>query len=286
MRTIGMVGLGLLGAALARRFLLAGHSVLGYDLSVAARQSLVEAGGQAADSALHVAAECEMLVLCLPDSKVVASVIESVWPTLRPGQLVIDTTTGEPADAVALGEKLRELDVQFLDATIGGSSAQVAAGRVIVMAGGEEAVFDSARELLACFSSDVFHVGPCGSGSRMKLVVNLVLGLNRAVLAEGLTLAKALALDPHAALNILKASPAYSTVMDTKGGKMLAEDFSPQAKLSQHLKDVGLILAAGQQGGIDLPLSAVHRQLLERAEEAGYGELDNSAILRAFDKRT
>lgn len=116
----------------------------------------------------------------------------------------------------------------------------------------------------------------------MKLVVNLVLGLNRAVLAEALTFAKSLGLEPQSALAILKASPARSEVMETKGAKMLAEDFSPQAKLSQHLKDVRLILAAGERTGALLPLSRVHRELLARAEAAGYGELDNSAIVRAF----
>ena len=102
---------------------------------------------------------------------------------------------------------------------------------------------------------------------------------------KGLTLAAALELDLPTTLAILKAGPAYSTVMDTKGEKMLSGDFTPQARLSQHLKDVRLILAAAAQSGAKLPLSNVHRQLLEWAEAAGLGELDNSAILRAFQKR-
>jgi 3-hydroxyisobutyrate dehydrogenase len=117
----------------------------------------------------------------------------------------------------------------------------------------------------------------------MKLVVNLVLGLNRAVLAEGLTLARHLELDLPQTLAVLKAGAAYSTVMDAKGAKMLSGDFAPQARLSQHAKDVRLILAAAGQSGVDLPLSQVHRELLERALAAGLGELDNSAIFRAFE---
>ena len=282
MDTIGMIGLGLMGTALARRFLRRGLGVLGYDLSPERRDELARAGGHAAESAIDVVRQCETIILSLPDSGVVASVIESIETDLRAGQLVIDTTSGESLQTAATGARLARHGVRFLDATIAGSSAQVADGQVIVMVGGDEAAFRSTQDLLGSFAREVFHVGPWGSGSRMKLVVNLVLGLNRAALAEALLLAHALELDPQSALAILKASPAYSTVMDTKGSKMIAEDFTPHARLSQHLKDVRLILEAAARTGADVPLSTTHRQLLERAVAAGFGELDNSAIIRAF----
>ncbi len=282
MRTIGMIGLGLMGSALARRLLRHGFGVLGYDLSNPRRDELIRAGGLAAGSASDVARQCEVVLLSLPDSNVVVSVVESIQPVLRAGQLLIDTTTGEPLQTAAMGAQLAQRGVRFLDATIAGSSAQVSDGQVIVMVGGEEEACRSARDLLDCFAREVFHVGPWGSGSRMKLVVNVLLGLNRAALAEALLFSKALELNPQTALAILKAGPAYSQVMDTKGSKMLTEDFTPQAKLSQHLKDVRLILEAAARTGADLPLSITHRQLLERAVAAGFGELDNSAIIRAF----
>lgn len=282
MQTIGVIGLGLLGSALAKRLHKAGYDVVGYDLLAPRCQDWVDVGGRTLASVGEIAAACDTLVLSLPDADVVASVIREIETNLRPGQLVIDTTTGDPAGSVALGHALAQRGVRFLDATIAGSSVEALAGQAVVMAGGEETDFRSARDLLNCFAREVFYLGPWGSGTRMKLVVNLVLGLNRAVLAEGLTLAKALELDVDLTLAILKASPAYSTVMDTKGGKMLAEDFEPQARLSQHLKDVRLMLAAAERTATDLPLSVVHRHLLERAEAAGYGELDNSAIIRAF----
>ena len=116
----------------------------------------------------------------------------------------------------------------------------------------------------------------------MKLVSNLVLGLNRAALAEGLVFAQALGLDAEAALEVLLNSMAYSRTMDTKGRKMIAGDFRTQARLSQHLKDVRLILAAAAEAGQVLPLSETHRRLLETAEAAGFGDADNSAVVRAF----
>lgn len=282
MRTVGLIGLGLLGSALAERLLAAGYGVLGYDLFAERRDELIAAGGRTADAAVDVARACDVVVLSLPDADVVANVFVQIQPALRSGLLVIDTTTGDPAASATIGARLAGQGVGFLDATIAGSSAQVRDGQAIVMVGGEEAAFGSAREILSCFGKEVFHVGPWGSGAQLKLVVNLVLGLNRAVLAEGLTLARALELDLPTTLAILKASPACSAVMDTKGQKMLSGDFAPQARLSQHLKDVRLILEAAGRTQLALPLSSVHRQLLERAERLGCGELDNSAIIQVF----
>jgi 3-hydroxyisobutyrate dehydrogenase-like beta-hydroxyacid dehydrogenase len=116
----------------------------------------------------------------------------------------------------------------------------------------------------------------------MKLVLNLVLGLNRAVLGEGLAFARACGIDESVALDILRAGPSWSKVMDTKGEKMLTGDFEPQARLAQHLKDVRLILEAGRQSNAMLPLSKLHEQLLDELVQAGYGDLDNSAVIRAF----
>ncbi len=282
MRTMGMIGLGLLGTAIAERLLRAGYAVVGYDLDAARRQALVTAGGAAVAQAPDVFAQCDTILLSLPNSDVVAQVMADAASSLRPGTLVIDTTTGDPQAAETLGAQLAERGVRYLDATVAGSSAQVLHGDVLVMVGGDEAAFTAASAVLATFAADAFHVGPWGAGSRMKLVVNLVLGLNRAVLAEGLSLAESLGLDPRRALELLRASAAYSKVMDTKGPKMLARDFAPQARLSQHLKDVRLILEAGRRTGATLPLSYLHRELLERAEAAGFGDADNSAIIEAY----
>lgn len=282
MKAIGIIGLGLVGTALAKRLLQAGERVVGFDLAPERRQDLSALGGKASATAIDVAKECDVLLLSLPDSQVVAQVVDELGPALRPGQLLIDTSTGRPEDSAALGERLAARGVAFLDATVAGSSVQVASGEVIVMVGGNAGDYERAAPILATFAQQAFHVGPWGSGAKMKLVVNLVLGLNRAVLAEGLGFAAAMQLDLAAALEILKASPAYSTAMDIKGPKMLSGDFAPQARLSQHLKDVRLILAEGERTAATLPLSSAHRQLLEQAEAAGLGELDNSAIVRVF----
>lgn len=281
-RTIGLIGIGLLGTALAERFLRAGFHVCGHDVSPDRRAALVSIGGEAIDAASLVATSTRRIVLILPTSDVVASVVADLLQHLSAGTLIIDTTTGDPERTAALGEELARAKVGYLDATVAGSSEQARRGEAIVMAGGSAEALAECQDILATFAKRVFHVGPWGSGARMKLVVNLVLGLHRAVLAEGLVLAKSAGLDPAAALEVLKASPAYSTVMDTKGPKMLAGDFTPEARLAQHLKDVRLILELGDRVGAGLPLSTLHRQLLETAVTFGYAEADNSAIINAF----
>ena len=279
---VGLVGLGLMGSALAERLLGAGRRVLGCDVDDARVRALEQAGGQAADDPEQVASECRRILLSLPTTDVVELVLGQMGERLREGQVIVDTTTGEPTRTTALGAQLAERGVAYLDATVSGSSEQARRGEVVVMAGGKAETFDACRDLFDCFACKTFHVGPCGSGSKMKLVTNLVLGLNRAAGAEGLAFAEAIGLDPTAALGVILNSMAGSRIMETKGRKMVERDFAPQAKLSQHLKDVRLILGAASSSGLELPLSQAHRGLLEAAEAAGYGDADNSAVIQAY----
>lgn len=279
---IGLVGLGLLGSALAERLLAAGYVVAGWDIDPQRRSEHVGRGGHVAASADELCSASPRVLLSLPTGEVVAQVLRDCDSALRPGLVIIDTTTGEPEATAALGAGLAKRGVSYLDATVAGSSAQARAGEVVMMVGGERVAFAQCSDLFACLAQQTFHVGGWGAGARMKLVVNLVLGLNRAVLAEGLAFARAQGLDPPLALDILRSGAAYSRAMDVKGDKMLREDFTPQARLAQHLKDVRLILDAGKSTGAELPLSTIHEQLLSALVAGGFGECDNSAIIKIF----
>jgi 3-hydroxyisobutyrate dehydrogenase-like beta-hydroxyacid dehydrogenase len=277
-----MIGLGLLGNALAERLLAEGFAVTGYDLSEAGRRAFRLLGGEAAESSAEVWAACDRVILSLPNSGIAAQVLAEAEPYLRPGSLVIDTTTGDPQDVAAFGPRLEALGAGYLDATVGGSSKQARARDVITMVGGRREDFERCEDVFAAFSRQSFHMGPWGSGARMKLVSNLVLGLNRLVLAEALGFAEACGLDQRLALEVLKSSSSYSRVMDIKGQKMLDREYSPDARLSQHLKDVRLMLEEGARRGARLPLSALHRAILEEVEGRGLGDGDNSAVREAF----
>jgi 3-hydroxyisobutyrate dehydrogenase-like beta-hydroxyacid dehydrogenase len=263
---IGLIGVGLLGSALAERMVGGRLAVLGFDPAPGCKLRLEAMGGTMALGAGEVLERCELVVVCLPSSAIVRKVVEENQAALRAGQLVVDATTGDPADTEALTSRLAACGVGYVAASVVGSSRQVQDGRCVVIAGGGAADRERAGAVLDTWSGQRFAV----------------LGLNRAVLAEGLSLAEACGVDAALALEILKATPAYSAVMDSKGLKMIARDYEPQARVSQHLKDVRLIraLAARQNG--TTPLSDLHEQLLMRVCDMGFAEADNSAIFEAF----
>jgi 3-hydroxyisobutyrate dehydrogenase-like beta-hydroxyacid dehydrogenase len=279
---IGLIGMGLLGSALAERMLEQGLVVLGYDVTAACCQRLRDLGGSTATTGPEVLAQCERVVLCVPDSTVVRQVIDEGVHELRPGHLLIDSTTGDPGSSEAVQADLAARGIGYVAATIAGSSEQVRRGEAVVIVGGSDADQRRALTVLAAWSQRRFSLASAAASARMKLVVNLVLGLNRAVLAEGLSLAGACGIEPALALEILKATPAFSAVMNSKGPKMVARDYTPQARLAQHLKDVRLIRQLAAQHSAPTPLSEVHEQLLSRACDLGFAEADNAAILEAF----
>lgn len=279
----GLIGLGLMGHAFARRLLAAGWEITGFDVAPACRACAKKLGVRIVRSNAAVFSACDRVLLSLPTLRETELVLADARSVLRSAHLILDTTTGEPEHAEAIHHRLVAQGVRYLDATISGNSEQVASGDdVLTMVGGDEEAFAASLDLLRVLTPRVRHVGPSGSGARMKLVTNLVLGLNRAVLAEGLCFAEQLGFTRRAALAVLMDSKAYSTVMDTKGEKMVTEDFTPQARLSQHLKDVRLMLQAAEARRFKLPLTTVHRQLLEAAEAAGLGHLDNSALIKVI----
>ena len=276
---VGLIGLGLLGSALAERLLGAGKRVVGWDVDPERVAALGQSGGEVAEAGQEVFSACRRVLLSLPSHREVAAVVQSAGASLQAGLTIIDTTTGDPASTEKLARALGDRGITYLDATISGSSAQVRTGSVALMVGGDAEAFAASSDIFEAIGRQTFHTGPPGTGAKMKLVTNLVLGLNRAALAEGLAFAEALGLDLTMSLAVMRGSAAYSRMMETKGERMIHADFAPDARLSQHLKDVRLIVDIGRQAGLPMPLSAAHRAVLEKAEAAGCGELDNSSII-------
>jgi 3-hydroxyisobutyrate dehydrogenase-like beta-hydroxyacid dehydrogenase len=286
---IGLVGLGLVGTAIAESLLAQQFEVIGFDISPERCHQLEKLGGKSASSPAQVAAGVERLILSLPDTSVVLQVVEGPAGILEaesPPTHIIDTTTGDPEETMSLAQRLAKRGITFLDSTISGSSQQVRLRKGVFMVGGDKAQFEKCRDVFSAMGEKVFYVGSSGSGSKAKLASNLVLGLNRLALAEGLVFAEKLGLDLEAFLDLLKATPAYSAIMDTKGEKMLTADFSPQARVRQHHKDVALILKYAKNAGQELPLSKAHLDVLEKSIAAGDADLDNSAIIKELRRRS
>ena len=279
----GMIGLGLLGSAITQRLLEHGLEVVGFDIEPG---RALELGIETADSPAQLAARVERIVLCLPGSAAVEEVCGGSSGLLSAAasrlELVIDCTTGDPDRSEALAGRLGGAGIAFVEAEVSGSSELMLSGEAALLVGAEPGSLEAAAELLDALSPVVFHLGPVGAGAKMKLVSNLAVGLNRLVLAEALYLAERVGVEPGALLEVLRAGPGHSRAGELKGGKMVKSDYSPEARLAQHLKDVELILDLGDAAGADLPLSRLHRELLARGVEEGLGELDNSSIIEVL----
>jgi 3-hydroxyisobutyrate dehydrogenase-like beta-hydroxyacid dehydrogenase len=276
---IGLVGTGLFGTALAERLLADGYRLRVHNRTRAKADPLLALGATWSDNPLE---ECPRVIFCLYTTEQVANWLERHRASLQPGQIIVDTSTSDPQQTVALATRLAGSGIAYLEAPFSGSSEQARNRQATAMVAGEQAAFDACHDLWDCLAAKTFYVGPWGNAARMKLVTNLVLGLNRAALAEGLAFAQAIGLAMEDALQVLLGSPAYARIMDAKGPKMVQDDFTPQARLSQHIKDVRLMFEEAARGGASLPLSTTHLKLLELAEQSGWGALDNSAIIRVF----
>ncbi len=276
---VGVVGLGLMGTAITERLIEAHIRPFVWNRSREKATTLIAAGAVWSDCPL---ADCDTVIISLFSSDVVRDVLTPWQQHFRRELTVIDTTTGRPEDSEHFAAWLAEKGAIYLDAPISGSSEQTRRGEATVIISGSENSFKAMTPIWPILGRNFFYAGRVGNAARMKLVSNLVLGLNRAALAEGLALAQGMGIAPVAALEILRGSPAYSRQMDTKGSKMVQREYSVQAKLSQHLKDVRLMLEAAQRSGIKLPLTQTHQSLLELAESLGFGEHDNSAVQEAY----
>ena len=286
--TIGLVGLGLVGEAIAERLLTEQFEIIGFDIAPAKCQNLEQLGGKAVDNPAQVAEQTNRIILSLPNTDIVLKVVEGPDGILESKKLpkyIIDTTTGDPDETAALAQRLKEKDMYFLDAPFSGSSQQVKDKEITFMIGGDKIAYEKCMDIFQTLSAKIFYLGASGNGSRAKLASNLILGLNRLALAEGLVFAGKLNLDTKAFLELLKVTPAYSAAMDVKGKKMLDGDFTAQARLRQHHKDVSIILKYSEKLGQELPLSKVHLDVLNKAIKAGDGDLDNSAVIREIERR-
>jgi len=291
--TTGIIGAGLMGTACVRRLAQAGLDVCAYDVEQAKLAAIEKLGARKTGSVAEIVEQCPMLVLCVFDTDQVEQVIEGEGGIAQAllgkneARVVICTSTCDPDRLAALAARVESRGVQFLEVPISGTSGQLAGGDGVGLVGGDRAVMERAAPVLDAICPRRHYLGAVGSGSRTKLAVNLILGLNRAAFAEGLVFAERLRLDPVAFLEVARSSAAYSQVMDIKGPLMARREFgSPQSRVDQSLKDFRLMVEQARATGQALPFACVYVEMLEDCMRNGEGEWDNGAILEAIRRRT
>jgi 3-hydroxyisobutyrate dehydrogenase-like beta-hydroxyacid dehydrogenase len=286
---VGIIGVGLLGQAFVHRLRGAGFGVVGFDVDPAKTAKLVDLGGRTALSVADLARRCDPLVLAVFSTDQVETVVESeLLPALGEGsgKIVLCASTCDPERIAALGRRVATRGLRLLETPVSGASGQVSRGEGVGLIGGDPRVVAAVEPVLRAMFPTYFHIGEIGDGGRAKLAVNLILGLNRLAVAEGLVFAERLGLDPEAFLKVARSSAAYSQVMDIKGAKMIRGEFAAEGRISQHLKDVHLMLEQAERVKQQLPLLEIHADVLEACVRHGEADLDNSAVIKEIRRRT
>lgn len=277
---VGLVGVGLMGEVYARRLVAAGQAVLGFDVDPKRTERLAEIGARAGALA-DIAQQCDPIVLAVFNTEQVEEVVERALLPRASGKIVLCTSTCDPDRIAALGARVAGR-LRFLETPVSGTSEQVRQGGGVALIGGDATV---AAGVLDALFPRRFHIGKIGDGGRAKLAINLILGLNRLALAEGLVFAARLGLDPAALLRVARVSAASSQVMATKGPKMLSGDFAPEGRVRQTFKDTQLMLDQARKAGQKLPLLEIHADVLAACMRHGEADADNSVVIEEIRRR-
>ena len=281
---IAIVGVGLLGSAVASRLLAGGFAVTGYDSRPEQLRGLGPRGLRPASSPKDAVSGADAVFTILPSLETVERVIlgpEGLLQSLPRAATLIQMSTISPTLTRRLGEAAASAGIGFLDAPMSGTSAMVERGDCTIFAGGDAALVDACRPLFAAIAKRTVHVGPIGSASLAKLATNLLVGLNTAALAEALVLGVKGGLTPQALLDILKDSAAASKMV---GPLMVEHRFDPQMKLDLFLKDFRLMLEEAQRLGVALPLTSLTQQICAATAAAGRGGEDLAALITTLER--
>jgi len=280
--TIGMIGLGLMGASLSARLLEAGYAVTGFDIDIEQCKALKAKGGNLAVSAGELAAQCRTIIIAVYSANQVEALLAELTRGERPARsAIICTTTCTPDEIMRIAKQADDAGLPLVEAPISGTSEEVRNGSAVALIAGPQETIESVGTILDILSPQRLNVGKIGDASRTKLAINLILQNNRAALAEGIVFAEGLRLDPAVFLATARKSAAYSRVMDTKGDKMLKRDFTPQSHISQTLKDAELILGEAERRNLSLPMTSTQAALLRTAIALQGPDSDSAAVIEA-----
>ncbi len=285
MTTIGVVGLGLLGHAVASRLIKAGHAVVGFDVLSDRVAALTDMGGKAAPSAAAVGQSAEAVCTLLPSLATVEEATlgpAGILAGARPGLTVLQMSTISPTLTERLAREVTARGPGFLDCPVSGTSAMVERGNGLFFVGGERALYDRWRPVLESVLPRAVFVGRAGQAMVLKLVANLLVALHSAAAAEALTLARRAGLDLDVVLEALTASAANSRMLEVRGPMMARGDFPAQMKLDLFMKDLHLMQEAAAGVGAPLPLTDLAERLYAAAHASGHGSEDLSVVITAL----
>lgn len=280
--SLGFIGLGAMGAPIARRLLEAGHALVVNDISRAHADEWTSAGAVFASTPAEVAAACSTIFMSLPGPREVEAVVDGLMSGAQAGDVVVDLSTNAYATVVALAERLAKARVTFIDAPVSGGVAGAVRGKLAVMAGGDTAAVAALAPVFEAFAARVFHVGDSGKGTIAKLVNNQIFLSAAIAVQEGFVLAAKAGLDSDTLLEIVKASSAGSYM--GMAPLFFGRDFdNAMFRLSLAAKDLGVALESASDLGVAMPTTAAAHGVYKDAINQGLGDKVFYATLRALE---
>jgi len=291
MARIAFIGLGHMGGGMAPNLAKAGHDVRAFDLVPEAVQQAAEGGCSAAGSTAEAVKDAEVVITMLPAAQHVRAVYErDVAPNAAPGTLLIDCSTIDVASARAVGEQMKALGFDFVDAPVSGGIAAAAAGTLALMVGGTDEQFERAKPFLEPMAKAVIHAGALGAGQAAKICNNMILGATMVATCEAFVLAQKLGLDPQVFFDISSKASGQSWSMTTYcpvpgvGPETPADhDYEGGFAAALMLKDLKLAADAADKVGAYTPMGAEAEELFQRFVDRGGGTKDFSGIIKMID---
>lgn len=286
MTQIGFIGLGAMGAPMAANLLSAGHSVRGYDLNPEALRVLGEKGGIAATSTADAASGADVLILMVVNAEQAATVLfeQGALAAMAPNGIVALMATCPPGVVEGLAAQVLEAGKRFVDAPVSGGVAGAIAGSLTIMAAAPKATLDAVDPVFKAVGQRIFHVGEQpGQGATVKAVNQLLCGAHIALTAEAFSLAAKVGVDRHILLDILSGSSASSWMLKDRGPRMLEAEPEVTSAVDIFVKDLGIVMEAGREKKVALPLAAVAHQLFLATSGRGDGRADDSQVIRTYD---
>lgn len=281
---VAFIGLGIMGAPMARNLVTAGYDVTAFNRNQEKVEAFVKDGGNGAGSITEAVKDANVVITMVPASPEVEEVVlgeNGVLDHVRPGSLVIDMSSITPQTSVDVAEAAQRKGVKVLDAPVSGGEAGAVEGALSIMVGGEQQVFDEAKPVLEALGKTIVLCGPHGSGQTVKAANQLMVAVHIEALAEAVVFLQKSGADLNAALEVLGGGLAGSTVLARKKDNILADNFQPGFKIDLHHKDMGIVTEAARNVGAAVPAGALVGQLVAALRQQGDGGLDHSALVRA-----
>lgn len=285
---LGFIGLGAMGKPMAQNLLKAGFDLTVYDVNNEAVELLVQVGAKKGATPKDVAVASDIVITMLPNFHIVNMVMQGnsgILAGAKQGMTLIDMSSVSPTQTRQLAPLAEEKGIAYLDAPVSGGVAGAEKGILTIMVGGPEAIVKKMMPVLQALGKKIYHVGSVGSGDAMKIVNNLLLGINMAALSEALVLGAKAGLDPQMMREIIGTSSGGSYALEAKMPNFILKgNFEPGFAIDLQYKDLELAVQTGKDLGMPLFMGNLAQQIFEQARTSGLGKKDISAVIQIWEK--